>query len=88
MFSLSCSCSYSVELAGGTENFCKSMSMLASCEENTALARAFSQLAETQEKVGLLQHDQAEKDFFIFSEMLRDYLCLIAAVKVNLPSVL
>uniref|UniRef100_A0A914WPB1 PX domain-containing protein n=1 Tax=Plectus sambesii TaxID=2011161 RepID=A0A914WPB1_9BILA len=69
------------ELAGGTESFCKSMSMLASCEENTALARAFSQLAETQEKVGLLQHDQAEKDFFIFSEMLRDYLCLIAAVK-------
>ena len=53
------------------DNFCKSMSLLASCEDNTSLARAFSQLAETQEKVGLLQNDQAEKDFFIFSEMLQ-----------------
>lgn len=58
------------------------MSMLASCEENTALSRAFSQLAETQEKVGLVQADQSEKDFFIMAEMLRDYIGLLATVKV------
>ncbi len=59
------------------------MSMLAACEENTALSRAFSQLAETQEKVGLLQHDQAEKDFYILSEMLKDYVALLGTVKVR-----
>jgi len=70
------------ELASGTDGFCKSLSMLASCEESTALARAFSHLAETQEKVALLEHDQADKDLYILSETLREYLALLESVKV------
>lgn len=72
---------YRRELAASTDAFTKAMSMLAACEENTALSRAFSQLAETQEKVGLCQAQQADKDFYILAETLKDYIGLIGAVK-------
>jgi sorting nexin-1/2 len=56
--------------------------MLANSEEHTALSRALSQLAEIEEKIEQLHTDQAETDFFVLAEMLKDYIALIGAVKV------
>ncbi|KRX72913.1 Sorting nexin-2 [Trichinella sp. T6] len=69
------------EYAHSTESFCKSLSMLTACEENTSLSRALSSLCETMEKISQIHQDQAEKDFFILSEMLKDYIALIDIVK-------
>lgn len=57
--------------------------MLGNCEEHTALSRALSQLAEVEEKVEQLQSNQAGQDFFLLSELLKDYIALIGAVKVS-----
>lgn len=58
--------------------------MLGTCEEHTALSRALSQLAEVEEKVEQLHSNQAGQDFFLLSELLKDYISLIGAVKVSL----
>ncbi|KHJ48462.1 PX domain protein [Trichuris suis] len=69
------------EYSVATEGFCKCLSMLTACEENTSLSRALSLLCETMENVSQLQNDQADKDFFILYEMLKDYVALIEVVK-------
>ncbi len=71
------------ELAGSTQLFAKSAAMLGNSEEHTALSRAISQLAETEEKIENLHIEQANTDFFVFSELLKDYIGLIAAVRVR-----
>jgi len=45
------------------------------------LSRALSLLVETEEKIGSAQQDQSEKDFFIFAELIKDYISMIGAVK-------
>ena len=57
--------------------------MLANSEEHTALSRALSQLAEIEERIDQLHTEQAETDFFTLSELLKDYIALIGAVKVR-----
>ncbi|XP_072050647.1 sorting nexin-2-like isoform X2 [Amphiura filiformis] len=69
------------ELAGSTQLFAKSAAMLGNSEEHTALSRAISQLAETEEKIENLHVEQANTDFYVFSELLKDYIGLIAAVR-------
>ncbi|KAL5004315.1 hypothetical protein ScPMuIL_017771 [Solemya velum] len=69
------------ELSLTTANFAKSAAMLGNAEEHTALSRALSQLAETEEKIELLHHAQADDDFFVMTELIKDYISLIAAVK-------
>ncbi|KAJ1524568.1 hypothetical protein ONE63_011055 [Megalurothrips usitatus] len=69
------------DLAGLTSSFAKSAAMLSNCEEHTALSRALSQLAETEEKVEAVHNDQANTDFSIMCELLKDYIALIGAVK-------
>ena len=71
------------ELACNTGIFAKSTAMLANAEEHTALSRALSQLAEIEEKVEQLHHSQADNDYFTLSELVKDYIFLIQAVKVN-----
>ena len=56
--------------------------MLGNSEDHTALSRALSQLAEVEEKIDQLHQDQAYADFYLFSELLGDYVRLITAVKV------
>ena len=56
--------------------------MLGNAEEHTALSRALSQLAEIEEKVDQLHLDQADGDFFVLAELVKDYVTLIGAVKV------
>ena len=58
--------------------------MLGNSEEHTALSRAISQLAETEEKIDQLHHEQANTDFYVLSELLKDYIGLIGSVRVSL----
>ncbi|XP_061133111.1 sorting nexin-1-like isoform X1 [Syngnathus typhle] len=69
------------ELCGNTAVFAKSMAMLGNSEENTALSRALSQLAEVEDKMEQLHQEQASSDFFIFAEVLADYIRLLGAVR-------
>ncbi|KAK9521923.1 hypothetical protein VZT92_018427 [Zoarces viviparus] len=69
------------ELSVNTAQFAKSAAMLGNSEDHTALSRALSQLAEVEEKIDQLHQDQANADFYFFSELLGDYVRLITAVK-------
>uniref|UniRef100_A0A8C6L5F2 Sorting nexin-2 n=1 Tax=Nothobranchius furzeri TaxID=105023 RepID=A0A8C6L5F2_NOTFU len=71
------------ELSVNTAQFAKSAAMLGNSEDHTALSRALSQLAEVEEKIDQLHQDQANADFYLFSELLGDYVRLITAVKVR-----
>lgn len=65
-----------------TAVFAKSVAMLGSSEDNTALSRALSQLAEVEDRIEQLHQDQASNDFFTFAELLADYIRLLGAVRV------
>ncbi|XP_029000786.1 sorting nexin-1-like isoform X2 [Betta splendens] len=69
------------ELCGNTAVFSKSMAMLGNSEDNTALSRALSQLAEVEDKMEQLHQEQAASDYFIFAELLADYIRLLASVR-------
>ncbi|KAG5839609.1 hypothetical protein ANANG_G00206750 [Anguilla anguilla] len=69
------------ELSGNTAVFAKSVAMLGSSEDNTALSRALSQLAEVEDKIEQLHQEQASSDFFIFTELLADYIRLLGSVR-------
>ncbi|XP_052270578.1 sorting nexin-2-like isoform X4 [Dreissena polymorpha] len=69
------------ELSLSTATFAKSAAMLGASEEHTALSRALSHLAETEEKIEQLHKEQSEQDFYIMTELLKDYLALLGAVK-------
>ncbi|XP_061077202.1 sorting nexin-1a [Conger conger] len=73
--------SHRKELSGNTAVFAKSVAMLGSSEDNTALSRALSQLAEVEDKIEQLHQEQASSDFFIFAELLADYIRLLGAVR-------
>lgn len=57
--------------------------MLGSAEDNTALSRALSQLAEVEDKMEQLHQDQAANDTFSFAEVIADYIRLLGAVRVR-----
>ncbi|XP_066524621.1 sorting nexin-1a [Hoplias malabaricus] len=69
------------ELSVNTAVFAKSVAMLGSSEDNTALSRALSQLAEVEDRIEQLHQDQAANDFFIFAELLADYIRLLGSVR-------
>uniref|UniRef100_A0A672R9B7 Sorting nexin-2 n=1 Tax=Sinocyclocheilus grahami TaxID=75366 RepID=A0A672R9B7_SINGR len=69
------------ELCSNTAVFSKSVAMLGSVEENSALSRALSQLAEVEDKMEQLHQQQAFSDFFILAELLADYIRLLGAVR-------
>lgn len=73
--------SYRKELANLTNGVSRSAAMLSACEDHNSLSRALSQLAETEEKVEALHMEQANTDFFIFCEILKDYLGLLGAIR-------
>ncbi|GFS06274.1 sorting nexin-2 [Elysia marginata] len=69
------------ELSINTAHFAKSAAMLGNVEEHTALSRALSQLAETEEKIEVLHREQSDADFFLMAELMKDYVALMGAVK-------
>ena len=71
------------DLAMNTGSFAKSAAMVGNAEEHTALSRALSQLAEIEERIDQLHMDQADADFFVLSELIKDYVGMVAAVKVS-----
>uniref|UniRef100_A0A3B4BFH2 Sorting nexin-2 n=1 Tax=Periophthalmus magnuspinnatus TaxID=409849 RepID=A0A3B4BFH2_9GOBI len=69
------------ELSLNTSQFARSAAMLGNSEDHTALSRALSQLAEVEEKMEALHNEQANSDFTLLSELIGDYVRLLAAVK-------
>lgn len=69
------------DLASLTSAFAKSAAMLSNCEEHTSLSRALSQLAEVEEKVESLHNEQANTDFSVLCELLKDYVALVGAIR-------
>ncbi|RWS27615.1 Sorting nexin-2-like protein [Leptotrombidium deliense] len=69
------------ELTLTTGAFAKSAAMLGNSEEHTSLSCALSQLAETEEKIEQLYAEQVNRDVSYLSELLKDYIALIGAVK-------
>ncbi|KAM9375852.1 sorting nexin-1a isoform 2-T2 [Pholidichthys leucotaenia] len=69
------------ELSVNTASFAKSAAMLGSAEDNTALSRALSQLAEVEDKMEQLHQDQAVNDTFSLSEQIADHIRLLGAVR-------
>ncbi|XP_042352793.1 sorting nexin-1a [Plectropomus leopardus] len=69
------------ELSLNTASFAKSTAMLGSAEDNTALSRALSQLAEVEDKMEQLHQEQAANDTFCFAELVADYIRLLGAVR-------
>jgi hypothetical protein len=54
--------SYRRELASADEQLSKTISSLASSEENTALAKTLSRLVETHEKLSVIEKHESEQD--------------------------
>ncbi|KAF7998345.1 hypothetical protein HCN44_009743 [Aphidius gifuensis] len=69
------------ELANCTGATAKSIAVLGHGEVGVSLGRALAQLAETLEKVEVVNRAQSNCDLYQFGEMLRDYVSLIAAIK-------
>ncbi|KAL9986700.1 hypothetical protein ACROYT_G000881 [Oculina patagonica] len=57
--------------------------MYCNAEEHATLSRALSQLAEVEEKIEQLHIQQADSDFYVLAELLKDYIGLIQAVKAS-----
>ena len=55
--------------------------MLASCEENTALARTMSKLAETHENLAVVERHESEQDSQQLAETFQEQLQLLAVLK-------
>jgi len=47
-----------------------------------ALSRTLSQLSDTTSKLSQLHADQADVDFYVISELIKDYVCVIQSIKV------
>ena len=71
------------ELSINTGQFAKSAAMVGNTEEHTSLSRALSQLAEIEERIDQLHMDQADADFFVLAELIKDYVGMVGAVKVR-----
>ncbi|XP_030764057.1 sorting nexin-2 isoform X1 [Sitophilus oryzae] len=72
---------YRKELAALTNGVSRSAALLSACEDHNSLSRALAQLADTEEKVESLHLEQANTDFYILCELLKDYLGLLGAVR-------
>ncbi|VDM28465.1 unnamed protein product [Toxocara canis] len=77
--------SYRRELSTNSESFSKALSMLASCEENTALARALSHFTEAHENVAQQYAVQADRDTALLTEVMNEQLHIILTLKVISP---
>ncbi|CAM9418477.1 unnamed protein product [Lampetra fluviatilis] len=69
------------EMSLNTAAFAKSAAMLGNSEDNTALSRALSQLAEVEEKIDALHQEQANADLYVFAELLADYIRLLTSIR-------
>lgn len=61
----------------------KALAVVASCDEHTNLSQVMSKLAQVEENLQQITEEQGDSDFFTFSELLKDYLGQLSAVKVR-----
>jgi len=71
------------ELCSNTTAFVKSVATLGNVEENNSVSRALSRLSEVEEKVESLHQEQLQSDLFVFGETVKDYISLLASIKVT-----
>ena len=57
------------------------LAVLSGSEENSALSSAIAQLSTVQEKLEEVHYEQATADFYYLSELIKDYIGLVGAVK-------
>lgn len=74
-------CGWRRDLTATTKEFSKSSAILANSEEQLNLSRALSQLGEIYEKIEQIYLEQSNADYFIFSELAKDYVCLFDNIK-------
>lgn len=68
-------------LAETTGAFAQSVAILGNVEEYTPLSFDLSKLAITKEKIENLYAGQANNDYYLISELLHDYICIIGAIR-------
>ena len=68
-------------LAASTGSVSKSLAVLSGSEENSGLSSAIAQLSTVQEKLEQVHYEQATADFYYLSELIKDYIGLVGAVK-------
>lgn len=73
--------SWRKNLSISTNEFSKSIAILANSEEQLNLSRALSQLGEIYEKIDVIYSEQANKDYFMFGELAKDYVGLLDNIK-------
>jgi sorting nexin-1/2 len=69
------------DLSVSTKDFSKSIAILANSEEQLSLSRSLSQLGEIYEKIDQIYLDQSQSDYFVFGELVRDYVSLFDNIK-------
>ena len=72
---------YRKTLSGHTYSLSKSLAMLGTAEDNSKLSAALAQLAEVEEKVEKVHEQQAKDDFYLMSELVRDYVGIVGSVR-------
>ena len=72
---------YRRALGINTGHVAKSLTQLSGCEKNSELAGALAHLSDVQGKVEKVHGDQAMADFYQLSELIKDYIGLVSAVK-------
>ena len=68
-------------LAGSTYSVAKSITALGHAEEDSKLSAALDQLGEVFMNIQKVHDQNAKDDLFLLSEMIHDYLGLVAAIK-------
>ena len=66
-----------------SQTYSQATALLAATEESHHLSRSLEGLARVEEKVEGTLQEQADTDFAHILELVRDYLSLVAAVKVS-----
>lgn len=72
---------YRRALANSTGSLAKALAALSTAEEDSELSGALSQLSAVQEKMELIHSEQASADFYQLSEMVKDHVGMVGAVK-------
>ncbi len=68
-------------LAGQTYSVSKSITALGHAEEDTKLSAALDQLGDVYMEIQKVHDQQSKDDLFLLSELVHDYLGLVAAIK-------
>ena len=74
-------CEHRRNLGVNTGMMARALQQLSSTEENQELALALARLSGVQEKIEKVHADQAAADFYQLSELIKDYVGLVSAVK-------